>query len=409
MRVSTIRRLGRVLYLAWRNVRRSRARLFLLTLLTTVGLLIFLFMYGLSDASGRQLETAIDENLGVEGSYRISIQNELLTTSDHVVDTVVAALDPDAQRALLAYGRATVEPTGCSGTSADGLIIAYEVRSPERLISQASAPRLDAVAADPACIAGIVYEPAALSPLAPLMQRVLELDEQPLVVDAAVVPSIELSVGEPDVLDVIVNYQGSDDRVDALRTGISDALAPMAARSGLTEDWLDEISIQRVDEGESVPRRRARGEARLPGHRMGRARPRGARHPRRSAHDNPEPHLVFRPGAGVGRTTIRPRPAGDRRGRVAGRALAVPHPDPVAAARSVTLVMVTCELRRGDLPGRRTRATDAPRGSATTRRRGSRLPGVPSISGRSAGSPGELDLEIRACAHVMWYATMTGM
>lgn len=252
MRVSTLRRLGRVLYLAWRNVRRSRARLFLLTLLTTAGLLIFLFMYGLSDASGRQLETAIDENLGVEGSYRISIQNELLTTSDDVVDTVVAALDPDDQRALLAYGRATVEPTGCSGTSADGLIIAYEVRSPERLISQASAPRLDAVAAGPACIAGIVYEPPALSPLAPLMQRVLELDEQPLVVDAAVVPSIELSVGEPDVLDVIVNYQGSDDRVDALRTGISDALAPMAARSGLTEDWLDEISIQRVDEGESV-------------------------------------------------------------------------------------------------------------------------------------------------------------
>ena len=252
MRVSTLRRLGRVLYLAWRNVRRSRARLFLLTLLTTVGLLIFLFMYGLSDASGRQLETAIDENLGVEGTYRISVQNDLLTATDDVVDTVVAALGPEDPLALVAYGQVTVEPGGCAGTSADGLIIAYEVRSPEQLVSQASAPRRGADADGPACIAGIVLPPAGLSPLAPLMQRVLELDEQPLVVEAAVSPSIELSVGEPEALVVIVNFQGSGDRVDALRTGITNALAPMAARSGLTEDWLEGISIQRVDEGASV-------------------------------------------------------------------------------------------------------------------------------------------------------------
>jgi len=252
VRVSTLRRLGRVLYLAWRNVRRSRARLFLLTLLTTVGLLIFLFMYGLSDASGRQLETAIDENLGVEGTYRISVQNDLLTATDDVVDTVVAALGPEDPLALVAYGQVTVEPAGCAGTSADGLIIAYEVRSPEQLVSQASAPRRGADADGPACIAGIVLPPAGLSPLAPLMQRVLELDEQPLVVEAAVSPSIELSVGEPEALVVIVNFQGSGDRVDALRTGITNALAPMAARSGLTEDWLEGISIQRVDEGASV-------------------------------------------------------------------------------------------------------------------------------------------------------------
>ncbi len=252
MRVSTLRRLGRVLYLAWRNVRRSRARLFLLTLLTTVGLLIFLFMYGLSDASGRQLETAIDENLGVEGTYRISVQNDLLTATDDVVDTVVAALGPENPLALVAYGQVAVEPGGCAGTSADGLIIAYELRSPERLVSQASAPRRGADADGPACIAGIVLPPAGLSPLAPLMQRVLELDEQPLVVEAAVSPSIELSVGEPEALVVIVNFQGSGDRVDALRTGITNALAPMAARSGLTEDWLEGISIQRIDEGASV-------------------------------------------------------------------------------------------------------------------------------------------------------------
>lgn len=252
MRVSTLRRLGRVLYLAWRNVRRSRARLFLLTLLTTVGLLIFLFMYGLSDASGSQLETAIDENLGVEGTYRISVQNDLLTATDDVVDTVVAALGPEDPLALVAYGQVTVEPAGCAGTSADGLIIAYEVRSPEQLVSQASAPRRGADADGPACIAGIVLPPAGLSPLAPLMQRVLDLDEQPLVVEAAVSPSIELSVGEPEALVVIVNFQGSGDRVDALRTGITNALAPMAARSGLTEDWLEGISIQRVDEGASV-------------------------------------------------------------------------------------------------------------------------------------------------------------
>jgi hypothetical protein len=245
----------RVFYLAARNLRSNLARWLLLAGITTAGLLVFVVMTALGRASTQQLGDAISQDLGVEGTADVSVPTNLLLSLNELQTKVTAILQSEGASALVALAKYPPTETSCrpldqAAGNRQGVIVLLDYSSVDLLVAKRFQTTPNAPTA--VCLLGMdigQFVDADLSgPLAELVHE----DTPPIVLKSSAATTATLGLGRPKALRWIVGFPDGTDRTTRLRATVTAALGSDVARSGLSTEWNDSISVQRRDSGGNV-------------------------------------------------------------------------------------------------------------------------------------------------------------
>jgi hypothetical protein len=250
-------RLGRVVLLAVRHVLATSRRATLLVLMTVVGLLIFLVVDGLSRASRQQLGDAITAELGVEGSYRVTVPADLGVGAPALSDAIVRqSRAAGATSVLVVAEMGSIDPscplTDASARDEQSLFVVLRAESVELLLPRRPP---SGHAGDSSgytteiCLFGRPLD-ADASLAGALANRAGFPEEMSVLRDDLFAEAI-LAVGPPSTVTAVVGFDPEHRTVD-IEGVVRQALAPSAARFGLGESWSESVTASRLDGGEGV-------------------------------------------------------------------------------------------------------------------------------------------------------------
>lgn len=246
----------RVAVLAGRHLLANAGRVILLVAMVATGLLIFLVVNGLSQASRSQLSEAIQADLGLPGIYEIAVPADLGIPVDQLADAAadeVRSVGSDALVVLADMGSVDTACPARPGNRIEELPL-YVVLREESARALAPGPVAgaggDLETRPPVCLLGTSVPPEARSDLD--LAQVLRLPEEPVALNAQAVDEVSLALGGPQRLQIVAGLSSDGDQSTVLTEGLTTSLSPLAMRMGLSERWQEGITVVRRDQGAAV-------------------------------------------------------------------------------------------------------------------------------------------------------------
>jgi hypothetical protein len=248
-------KIDRVAVLAGRHLVASAGRVILLIAMVATGLLIFLVVNGLSQASRSQLSEAIQADLGLAGIYEIALPADLGIPVDKLADAAAEEIRSAGSRSLLVLADMGSVDTACPAQPENRieespLYVVLEEQSTRQL---ASGPEADAGNVDsrpPVCLLGTSVPVDAQSALG--LAQLLRLPEEPVALNASAIDEVSLAFGGPQRLQIVAGLSSDADQSIVLKENLTASLTPLAMRMGLPERWQESITVVRQDQGTAI-------------------------------------------------------------------------------------------------------------------------------------------------------------
>lgn len=225
--------------------RASKAKLTLLTLLVSLGFLVFLSTSELSRASSDNLTDAIAKELGTAGTYRAEVPSNVMNDPRLLARTVSGALGPLAQSVVMADALPPVHPE-CPPYDTIGALNTFVLRDHSASASPFSSSG-DLVTQADLCLAGLTIPRDALRATSKVEERTLGTG---LVVRPEYEPLIRLTSLRPVRFFFIITTGRQDDLSGEISLRVRQALHEQAARLSMTD--AEAVTVIRTDSGAGV-------------------------------------------------------------------------------------------------------------------------------------------------------------
>lgn len=245
----------RVALLAGRHLIANKSRVLLLVAMVATGLLIFLVVEGLSQASRSQLSEAIQADLGLAGIYEIALPADLGIPVEELAELAadeVQNAGSDAFVVLADMGNVDVTCPVRPGSRVEEvpLYVVLRQHASAELVPAGAGGEDDLAARPPVCLAGTSVPAEARSDLD--LAQLLTLPEEPIALGTDAVDRASLALGGPRRLQVVAGLPSEADQSATLKEELTASLAPLAMKIGAAERWQEEISVLRREQGAEI-------------------------------------------------------------------------------------------------------------------------------------------------------------
>jgi hypothetical protein len=243
--VSSFTEFRRGLQLALSMNRRSPVKFALLTILVAMSTLVFLGVSELSRASTDSLDSAIESDLGVAGTYRVEASNDLGLTLSETLAVLRPPIDQVSDQPVVVAERFPSIHPECPPFNLLGDVTAIVLRD------DTGAPEPFAPGKLPAdgdlCLAGLAVPRDALREATAHEKDTYDAS---IVVDPVYEQVLRLASDRPPTYLIAVTTGENDDVTDQLRTSSIDALREHAQQASVPA--TDAVVVTRADSGGSV-------------------------------------------------------------------------------------------------------------------------------------------------------------
>lgn len=226
--------------LATRLSWQARTKALLMAVMIAIAALIFLAVSELSLAASAGLDSAITNDLGRAGSYKIAVIDPVGLTDSELKSRLSAALHPDLAAPVSIYKVFPPTTIGCDGESSPSKPVRLRMRGP--VVDFGSSP-----VSSQACLWGAVVPPGQIRDSSGTATR--SANDGEWLLDDDLGTWAGLAGGRPSIVAYVVTGRATDD-AQRLWAAAAAGLQPDADRYAMDARTI--IQVSRLDQGSSV-------------------------------------------------------------------------------------------------------------------------------------------------------------